>query len=243
MCYNLSMFYNSIADNYDLIFPQNKKQLEFIEKIRAISPGEEIIDIGCATGNLTKLLHDKSRKTTGLDMDEDLLKLAKKKYCHIFFDNMNMMDIDVANPKNSVDRVVSFGNTLVHLKSRRHVKQFFKKCYTVMKNDALLIFQIINYDRIIDQNITSLPTIKNKEITFIRDYNLIEDNSKVEFNTKLITKNGEELENSINLLALREEEIKEYLLEANFKDISFYGDLDGGKVTKESIPLIFTCVK
>lgn len=243
MCYNLNMFYQSIAEFYDFIFPQNSKQLEFIESVKEISPNEEIIDIGCATGSLTKLLHNKSRKTTGLDMDSDLLKLAKKKYNHIFFDNINMMDIDVANPPNSVDRVISFGNTLVHLQNRRHVKQFFKKCHRVMKKDALLIFQIINYDRVIEKNITSLPTIENKILTFKREYKLIDENNKVEFNTTLTTKNGECLKNSIKLLPLIQEEIKEYLEEANFKNIKFYGDLEGNEVTSESIPLIFSCTK
>lgn len=237
------MFYKTLADYYDFIFPQTPKQLDFIEQISPITPNDEIIDIGCATGNLTKLLHDKSKRTTGLDLDENLLKVAKGKYKHIHFDHLNMMDIDVAFPNNSTDKIISFGNTLVHLKNRRHVKSFFKRSYSVLKEGGYLIIQIINYDRIINQNITSLPTIENKDVTFIRNYKLIEDNSKVEFNTSLTTKDGFKAGNTIELLSLRKTEIEEYLEEAKFRDIRFYGNLDGNEVTEDSIPLLFSCRK
>ena len=68
------MFYESIAKVYDYIFPKNRKQLEFVESIKKISIEEKILDIGCATGNLTELLGEKTGNVVGIDLDKELLK-------------------------------------------------------------------------------------------------------------------------------------------------------------------------
>lgn len=237
------MFYESISKYYDYIFPQNTNQLEIINNIKEITKNEKILDIGCATGNLSLLLNLKTSQVIGIDLDRELLNQAEKKSKIVNFQELNMLDISKQYEPESFSRVVSFGNTLVHLNTREEVKEYFNCVYTILKPGGVFVTQIINYDRIINRNVSALDTIKNENIEFVRDYRIHKDQTKVDFNTTLKLPNGCTINNSITLLALRQNEISEFLKETGFKSIKFYGDLKGNKVTNNSVPLIFSCIK
>lgn len=238
------MFYESIAKVYDYIFPKNRKQLEFVESIKKISNEEKILDIGCATGNLTELLGEKTRNIVGIDLDKELLKEAKEKHPNLNFENMNMLKINEKFEENSFDRVVSFGNTLVHLDSREEVEEFFQKVYKTLKFNGFFIVQIINYNRVIEKNIKNLPTIDNEKVKFVRDYEYDKSIGKVDFITELTIKEANlNIKNNIKLLALTKIEIQKFLGEIGFRNIEFYGDFEGRELSDNSEALIFVAQK
>lgn len=238
------MFYESIAKVYDYIFPKNRKQLEFVESIKKISIEEKILDIGCATGNLTELLGEKTGNVVGIDLDKELLKEAKDKHPNLNFENMNMLKINEKFEENSFDRVVSFGNTLVHLDSREEVEEFFQKVYKTLKFNGFFIVQIINYNRIIEKNIKNLPTIDNEKVKFVRDYEYDKSIGKVDFITELTIKEANlNIKNNIKLLALTKIEIQKFLGEIGFRNIEFYGDFEGRELSDNSEAVIFVAQK
>lgn len=238
------MFYESIAKVYDYIFPKNRKQLEFVESIKKISNEEKILDIGCATGNLTELLGEKTRNIVGIDLDKELLKEAKEKHPNLNFENMNMLKINEKFEENSFDRVVSFGNTLVHLDSREEVEEFFQKVYKTLKFNGFFIVQIINYNRVIEKNIKNLPTIDNEKVKFVRDYEYDKSIGKVDFITELTIKEANlNIKNNIKLLALTKIEIQKFLGETGFRNIEFYGDFEGRELSDNSEAVIFVAQK
>ena len=238
------MFYESIAKVYDYIFPKNRKKLELVESIKKISSEEKILDIGCATGNLTELLGEKTRNIVGIDLDKELLKEAKEKHPNLNFENMNMLKINEKFEENSFDRVVSFGNTLVHLDSREEVEEFFQKVYKTLKFNGFFIVQIINYNRVIEKNIKNLPTIDNEKVKFVRDYEYDKSIGKVDFITELTIKEANlNIKNNIKLLALTKIEIQKFLGETGFRNIEFYGDFEGRELSDNSEALIFVAQK
>ena len=238
------MFYESIAKVYDYIFPKNRKQLEFVESIKKINSKEKMLDIGCATGNLTELLGEKTRNIVGIDLDKELLKEAKEKHPNLNFENMNMLKINEKFEENSFDRVVSFGNTLVHLDSREEVEEFFQKVYKTLKFNGLFIVQIINYNRVIEKNIKNLPTINNEKVKFVRDYEYDKSIGKVNFITELTIKEANlNIKNNIKLLALTKIEIQKFLGEIGFRNIEFYGDFEGRELSDNSEAVIFVAQK
>ena len=238
------MFYESIAKVYDYIFPKNRKQLEFVESIKKISIEEKILDIGCTTGNLTELLGEKTGNVVGIDLDKELLKEAKDKHPNLNFENMNMLEVNEKFEENSFDRVVSFGNTLVHLDSREEVEEFFQKVYKTLKFNGFFIVQIINYNRIIEKNIKNLPTIDNEKVKFVRDYEYDKSIGKVDFITELTIKEANlNIKNNIKLLALTKIEIQKFLGEIGFRNIEFYGDFEGRELSDNSEAVIFVAQK
>ena len=238
------MFYESIAKVYDYIFPKNRKQLEFVESIKKINSKEKMLDIGCATGKLTELLGEKTRNIVGIDLDKELLKEAKEKHPNLNFENMNMLKINEKFEENSFDRVVSFGNTLVHLDSREEVEEFFQKVYKTLKFNGFFIVQIINYNRVIEKNIKNLPTIDNEKVKFVRDYEYDKSIGKVDFITELTIKEANlNIKNNIKLLALTKIEIQKFLGEIGFRNIEFYGDFEGRELSDNSEAVIFVAQK
>jgi len=238
------MFYDSISKVYDFIFPQNPAQLKFIQSIADLPAESKVLDIGCATGNLTALLSKVSDHVIGLDLDDGLLEMAHQKHPDLIFKKENMLNIDTVFKKHYFDTVVSFGNTLVHLPNRESVQAFFTKVYKTLKDDGDFIVQIINYDRIVKDAITSLATIDNDVVKFVRDYQLTPDKSQVAFKTELTIKtNGQVINNSIDLLTLGQEELETMLSHAGFNNIQFYGSLNGDSLTENSVPLLFSCKK
>lgn len=236
------MFYQSIAQVYDHIFPQNVMQLTLIDAIVSINENDQILDIGCATGNLTELISRKTKNVIGLDLDEELLTVAKKKFPTLQFEHDNMLNINEKFGPNSFSNIVSFGNTLVHLPNRNDVKTYFENVFECLKTGGHFVTQIIHYDRIINNQVSALSTVDNDHITFTRDYVLHDD--YVDFKTKLmIHETNQVIENSIPLLTLTKLELETLLLAVGFEDIKFYGNLKGKKLESMDVPLIFSCKK
>ncbi|WP_321281399.1 class I SAM-dependent methyltransferase [Marinifilum fragile] len=236
-------FYQSISKYYQYIFPLNKMQLDFIGKSHPQAKDQlSILDIGCAIGDLSLELAESYQKVIGIDLDKGMIDKAitkGKNYKNLEFHLQNMLELDTAFESNSFDIIACFGNTLVHLNSNEEVLQFFRNAKAVLKKDGKLLFQIINYDRIIDQKIDHLPTIENDVIKFERNYKYHSSLGKVDFETILsIKENDNSIQNCIALLALRKSKIEELLHKAGFSNISFFGNFKRENLTENSMPLI-----
>ena len=166
-------FYQSIAEQYEQVFPLNIAQVHFVKE-SIENPGKSaLLDVGCGTGSLSIELGKDFQKVIAIDLDGTMLKKAKAKAevdDNLSFVKMSMLDIEKHFAPNSFDSVICFGNTIVHLKNSDQISNFFKQSKSVLKENGRFLFQIINYDRIIDQKIDGLPTIDNDKIQFVRDY-------------------------------------------------------------------------
>jgi len=236
-------FYSSITEFYNYIFPLNKTQVEFVRDSFKGTLNLSLLDIGCGTGNLTVELSKIFNKSVGIDLDKTMLRRAEEniseKNGDLKFMNLDMLKIDTAFPINSFDVIVCFGNTLVHLDSEKSIFEFFIKSGKVLKKGGKLLFQIINYDRIIDKGINGLPTIENDLIKFERKYRFHKERNVIEFATILtIKENNRQISNKIVLYPLRKSQIEELLLMAGFNDFKFYGNFKREPLSSESIPLV-----
>ncbi|MBN1469998.1 MAG: class I SAM-dependent methyltransferase [Fusobacteriaceae bacterium] len=236
------MFYESICQVYDYIFPTNINQLSFINNSSPILEFDSILEIGSATGNLTELLFSKTKKVSGIDLNSDLISLAAKKNTQISYKNINMLDID-NYWVNNFDKIICFGNTLVHLNNFDEINIFFKKVFNCLKKDGYFFVQIIDYDKIFTKNTLKLPLIDNDKVKFIRTYEIVSE-SKIIFNSKLIIKESNQIiKNSICLTPIRKQLINSFLADIGFKDIEFFENFNGDSTDENSIQLVFKCKK
>lgn len=238
-------FYKSISKYYSHIFPYNALQNDFILKNLDDAKNSYLLDIGCAIGELANNLSFKVKKIDAIDLDAEMLLLAEKskQNNNISFSNTNMLELEDSYTENTLDAISCFGNTLVHLNSEEEINSFINTSYKILKKEANIFIQIINYDRILDEKIDSLPKIENEDIEFIRKY-IHTKNNKISFETILnIKKEKKKLENAIDLLPLRKESINKMLVDAGFLNIEYYSNFKGETFHSKSIPLIIIAKK
>lgn len=220
-------FYEELANYYDEVFPKGKMQVEFLEQIVGQTP-QKVIDIACGNGVYGVHLAKKGHEVLALDLSEGMIaktkELAAQEEVQIDTKVCSMLGIkDVVHSRYNV--AFCIGNSLVHLDSVGEVESFIQQAYSLLEMDGKLVIQIINYDRVLDQNVLGLPTLENKEkeLRFQRDYVLNDTSEKVEFRTVLKAGNTS-MENSVELLALRGNELIRIMEQAGFRIIGTYGN-------------------
>jgi glycine/sarcosine N-methyltransferase len=240
-------FYKSIAPWYDQIFPSSPIQVKFTEHQLSAINHKTILDIGCGTGNLSLLLADACAKVTGLDLDPEMIKMAQAKSqgrSNLNFRVSDMLQISRLFEAQSLDAVICFGNTLVHLLRSGDVLSFFNQSATLLKHKGHLLIQIINYDYVLDEGLDGLPTIENEYIKFERRYEFREQDEMINFKTNLTVKaTGQTISNSVPLHPIRRDFLTLLLQETGFGNIRFFGGFDESALSERSMPLIVSAQK
>lgn len=248
-------FYTSISKHYSEIFPYKPVQLQFVKNCVGNLTGKQVLDIGCATGELAFNLAANGANVTGIDLNEDLLKqaigysepgLADSNPLHPKPEFLlgNMLELDKDFQEESFDAVLCFGNTLVHLQSIELIRQMLDGVFATLKPGGKFLIQILNYDYIINGQFTKLPLIETDNIKFIRKYKFEKDNPVILFQTKLhLKEEGKIVSNETPLLALRSDGLVELLKTTGFKKTELFSnfkkDIFGGK----HLPLVVMCIK
>ncbi len=231
-------FYKSIAKYYEYIFPLSQVQVDFINQLAGHQVCE-ILDIGCGTGSLALALQRDNRRVTGIDLDETMVDRAMERATEsgrpVKFKALSMLELEGAFETGEFDYCICFGNTLVHLATPEDITTFFKQARSVLKPGGQLLLQIVNYDRILNQKLSGLPTLDNELITFSRNYQFHEDRPHIDFKTVLTIKSsGHRIENSIPLLPLSQAQMLMLLAQAGFVNIKTFGSFKKEPFTMDS---------
>lgn len=239
-------FYSSIAPFYEDIFPLNLAQVKFINEALNNSTSVKILDVGCGVGTLINELDKTYKSLYGIDLDAEMIDLAKQR---TYANNPaiqagNMLEIDKSFHKKQFDAIICFGNTLVHLPEESDIKTFIKQAYNCLQEGGKLLLQIINYDRILEKGINELPTINNEVVTFIRKYDYLKTEHKINFKTKLIIKeNAQNIDNEQLLVPIKSAELVSLLKEVGFEKVNSFGGFNRSRLTIDSIPLVIEAIR
>jgi SAM-dependent methyltransferase len=253
-------FYTSISKYYSEIFPYQPAQLQFVKNRVGELNNKNILDIGCATGELAFQLTKNDAIVTGIDLNEDLLQQAKG--CCYFriaanfnrgsetatpnpkFLKGNMLELETDFQPGQFDAVLCFGNTLVHLPSVELIQQMLKGVFTVLKPGGQYLLQILNYDYILSEFVTELPLIETENIRFIRKYMFEENNPHIRFQTELLLKNEDKtISNETLLFALQSAELTALLETTGFREIEQFSNFKQGLFGGKHLPLVVSCKK
>ena len=240
----MSEFYQSIAKHYDDIFPLSDTLKRFLRSL-GIRKEDHILDAGCATGEVALYLAQHALTVTGFDLDPDLVEIAHLKQGERGVENVirfligDMNDLDSMFTAGQFRIVLCLGNTLVHLPSTDAINDFFRKVAGILADGGLFIFQILNYEKILDQMTGELSLIDNEKITFERRYDHKMHKPLLAFNTRLIIKAiSATIENSIDLYPLQRGEIMGMPSKQLYRSVQFLGGFDGKVFSEEDDLLI-----
>jgi SAM-dependent methyltransferase len=235
-------FYSSISKLYRHIFPFNKAHLAFTQSFLDTRKPVDLLDVGCGVGDLSRAFANQNWKVEAIDYDLEMVRLAK-----IYnqgaehkpsFHQMDMRQIEKHFAVDTFDVLSCFGNTLVHLQNDEEIKMFLQGAREVLKDKALLLIQILNYDYILDKQIDTLPLIDNDVLRFERSYKHYDD-SKIDFVTKLTDKEENvSIDNCIQLYPIRMQKLNSLLQEVGFREVEFYSNFKKEPAGGKHIPLV-----
>lgn len=157
--------YNLIASEYDNEFGTDYSDAPYIDKFLESLNGKEILDIGCGLGNLTNYMNEHGFNVIGIDLSDEMLKIAKSKYKHITFKKMDMREINIDKQFDGISLLYS----LFHL-TKMEVEIVLPKYYNLLKENGKMLVILQDGD---GEKVVKEPLNKNLSM-FVNYYNLEE---------------------------------------------------------------------
>ena len=99
-----------------------------------------ILEIGCGTGRLSRLLAEEGHQVTGIDLSEAMLASAEKKGGdNIHYINMDMRDLQLSE---KFDAVIIPYHTLNLLTDEQDILRTLTGCHSHLRTDGQLLLQL-----------------------------------------------------------------------------------------------------
>lgn len=223
------MFYSKFSKDYEQIFPFNKKIYSFLKEYIP-SADTTILDIGCASGHYCGRFAAEGYETIGIDLDSDMIQTAEKTYPKAEFKVLNLTEI--ASLTKEFGLVYSTGNVMAHV-SIDDFKSFLSALKKNMTDGGIWIFQVINWDYILQLDNYTFPEIETEQKVFLRHYSNITKDT-LTFNTELKDKNSGKIvfKDKVTMYPVPSEKYLSLHKEAGFELLGHYADY--GKSTFNS---------
>jgi len=247
---NAGEFYEGIAGYYDAMtqFAKRlKRERAVIRRWIKKYHFREVLDLACGTGLHTILLNQLAVKASGADPSTTLLKKARShardaglkiRFFTASFQNIAEKALEKYNT------VLILGNSLAHILTREELNQSFQQIANVMRGNAKLIIQILNFTRICNQKERIIAVTKSGKQEYIRFYDFLDP--LIRFNILHVDwhKNAGYSLNSTLLYPYTISELTKALQENGFTMVEAYGAMNFEEYHPEkSKDLIIVCKK
>lgn len=241
-------FYDGLAPDYDLMTEFEKRFVKERPFFRVLVEKHKIrsaLDAGCGTGFHSFLLAQMGIQMTAVDISEAMLRKveehAKQLQLQVKAVKESFYNLP-ATLKDRYDLVLSMGNSLAHILTESEMAEVLGVFRRILKSKGHLFFQILNYEKILQDREQIQSTKVTPEKTFVRSYEY--GDRELSFHVLTRTKSDEAFKESVRKVRLRpwaRPELVELLKKAGFKDISVYGGIDlqefDSKVSKDLVVL------
>jgi ubiquinone/menaquinone biosynthesis C-methylase UbiE len=140
---------NKTQRDYNIIAKQFANTRELIrqdikELVKLVKPRDRILDSGCGSGRLYQALKNKPVDYVGIDISEELIKIAQQKNPGGKFLVTDSLSLPFEN--NFFNKVFSIA-VLHHLPSKELRLKYLKEAYRVLKPGGLLVLRVWNLFR------------------------------------------------------------------------------------------------
>jgi ubiquinone/menaquinone biosynthesis C-methylase UbiE len=98
-----------------------------------------ILDLACGTGSAAVILAERGLDVVGVDISEDMLKVAKKKSKNVKFILGDMTKLKL---KKKFDAVVCIYDSLNYLLKESEIEDAFKGVYKILNKGGIFVFDV-----------------------------------------------------------------------------------------------------
>lgn len=155
-----TQIYNEYGWNYySEIFGENLKEWLKQEHIRP----EKALDLGCGTGILCDILAKNGIKTTGVDISDSMITIAKEKYPHLHFE---IGDMSTYIPGEKQNLVTCVYDAINHILEADKVEKAFEKVYTCLEMEGIFIFDFLDGEKLESSEPVMIERTEEGEIQF-----------------------------------------------------------------------------
>jgi SAM-dependent methyltransferase len=141
----MQALYGELARYYDKFYwwKDYKKEVDFLVElfIRKGVDVHGILEVACGTGTHTKLLSSRGFHVTGLDINGDMLRVAREKLGHrARFVEGDMRDLGAAVPEAAYDAVVCLFSSICYNRTSAELARSIRGMYMSAKPGGLVVF-------------------------------------------------------------------------------------------------------
>ena len=203
---------------------------------RALGSSGRILDLGCGTGEHSRFLAAQGFEVVGIDASPAMIAKATDTTVPA---NLRFVEGDIGEVAALVDGpfdgAICLGNTLPHLQDRRVLTGFAAGLRRLLREEAALVLQVLNYEKIFATGQRFLPlnfrpgNEPGEEVVFLRLMTPGEDGSLVFTPSTLRLRPGAEpplevvLARNVPLRGWRRKELEEALDTAGFDHLDLFG--------------------
>lgn len=166
----MDYLYKKFAKYYDLIYSgkdynKETKFLEFLIKKYKIN-GKSILEVGCGTGNHTILLKKQGFNIIGIDLNKEMLTIAKRKIKSANFIEGDMKKFKL---KKRFDIIICLFSTMHYNLNYADLEKTIRNFHRHLKPNGLLIFDMgFNKERIIKRGVADIVNKFDNKVNIVR---------------------------------------------------------------------------
>lgn len=225
--------YKALAADYSKIFPSSLEKVDFFNALLPPGSEQDILDIGCASGEFDFQFLEPLRNITAIDLDSHMIEEARSQMLPSQKDSLRFLEADMVkflseSKAESYDALCCLGNTLVYLRSEIALMDFLTSAHRVLKDKGQFVIQILNYANPSIRPGFEFPAVESDRIIFKRSYRESENPSALSFNTEVIDKvTGQIHRETHNHYPFKSTGLAESAKGAGYTRTGIYGDYSG----------------
>ena len=234
-------FYDRLAESFDVMTDWRSRlavELPFLEATFARHNVQSVLDCACGTGGHVIAFAQRGYRVTGSDISAQMIARAQSNAEHagvtIPFAVARFQDL-YSTFNAQFDAVLCLGNSLPHVLTDTDALESVLNMRVCLRSGGALILHNLNYDRRWKEKprwfAVNSGTLGERETLVWRFADYDETTGLITFNIALFTKNENSAWSadvqSTPQRPYRQNEIELLLQRAGFREIAFYGNLQG----------------
>lgn len=209
---------------------------------------QQVLELACGTGILSVELANLGFNVCGLDLSEDMIKLAKERINEadekLSFKTGDMLHLE---DKNSFDVVTCYSDSICYMSDEKAVTQVFKGVYDALKEKGTFIFDVHSIHQIEEEFLEYSYHYQTDDFAFLWESYPGEHEFSVEhFLTFFVSDSKGKFDRFDELHEERTYEMSQYktlLKQAGFNTVKVYADFEDVEPNELSKRWFFVCQK